>query len=378
MVLRLAALLIAIAAILLVAFNTYNSPKDYGRAIADCRNDILAPNDAISACTKLIEHPDVSDENLHFFLGKRAWAFRRADDYENAISDTDQALRMQPDNINTWVRRAYINDASGAIEAAAEDFSKALELDPDRISTLMHRAKLLNLRGDYEKALQDYEQVLLHEPLNDMAAGKRIGIHIKLKNYDLAIYLLNQAAAIWPEKHYIQEALGRLYHHHSEDYEKSLQAFARLAELEPSDLHGLFFPGMVHLKFGAERRGVEYIERYAERVAKDVPSGEGFISRSIVGPAQNVLLGESPQFLYRGITYSAAGRPDLAQIEFERHLGEGGVIAAKLLRDLLDSYGFYNTSTTEKGSDDKFDEALKKYIEHLGSIFSLEALGHRL
>ena len=378
MILRIAALLIAISAISLTAFNKYNSPKDYSETIADCRSDKLAPDDAIIACTKLIERPDISNENLNFFLGKRAWAFRRADDFKSAISDIDRALELQPNNINMWVRRAYINDASGAIKTAAEDFKKALELDPSKVSTLMHRANLLYLRGDYETALQDYEKVLLHEPLNDVAVRKRIGIHIKLKNYDLAIDLLNQAAANWPKKRYIQEALGLLYYHHRKDYEKSLQAFSRLSELEPSDLHDIFFPGMVYLKFGDEQLGVEYIERYADQVVKDALSGESLISRSIVGSAQKVLLGESPKFLYRGITYSIAGRADLAKIEFERYLSEGGVIAAKLLQDLLDGYGFYNAASTEKDQDDKFDEALKEYIGHLKSLYSLENLGNNL
>jgi len=374
MALRLAALLIAIVAISLTVFDTYNSPKDYSKIIADCRNDNLAPNDAILACTTLIEHPDIPDKNLHHFLGNRAWAFRRVDDYENAISDMDHALELQPNNINMWVRRAYINNASGAIEDAAKDFSKALELDLDSVSTLMHRAKQLNLRGDFKEALQDYEQVLLLEPLNDRAAGMRVGIHIKLENYDQAIDLLNQAATIWPEKHYIQGSLGRLYYHHSEDYEKSLRAFSRLSELEPSDLHDLFFPGMVNLKLGNKNLGKDYIERYAELFDKNAFSDEGIFAGTIKGLILRVLLGKNPQYLYRGIAYSAAEQPDLARIEFARYIESGGSAAVKGLRNILIQNGYCPDNGCKRYKDDDFKDALSDFIGHLGSTFTLDAL----
>ncbi|NOR62931.1 MAG: hypothetical protein GQ535_10615 [Rhodobacteraceae bacterium] len=90
-----------------MAYSFYIGPDP---AVSACVNGGRAA-ETVSACTELIESPDLRAENLPILLSKRAWAARRVGDFNTAMSDIDRALALQPEAPLLWVNRAFINDA---------------------------------------------------------------------------------------------------------------------------------------------------------------------------------------------------------------------------------------------------------------------------
>ena len=79
-------------------------------------------------------------------LGKLALAIRNQGDtkaileqYEEAIADYDQALRVQPDNMLAYIHRGLAKARMGDFEEAIIDFNQALQLQPNYAIALMNR-----------------------------------------------------------------------------------------------------------------------------------------------------------------------------------------------------------------------------------------------
>jgi len=99
------------------------------------------------------------EEKSPGFLMQRAFNRIQTKDYEGALKDYNEALKLNANNAAAYVSRGtlyalYIND----FKAAFADFDKAIELDPKMGGAYYNRAELkVNLK-DYKGALSDFDQ----------------------------------------------------------------------------------------------------------------------------------------------------------------------------------------------------------------------------
>jgi tetratricopeptide (TPR) repeat protein len=97
-------------------------------------------------------------------------------DYDKAIADYDQALRIEQ-RANFFTNRGDSYQFKGELGAALDDYNAALRLDPNFALAYNNRAVLYKKMGDRAKALADYEAALRLDPGNENAAnGRRIMI----------------------------------------------------------------------------------------------------------------------------------------------------------------------------------------------------------
>ena len=138
--------------ILAVAFcnrgNAYQDYKgDYDRAIQDYDQAIrLKPDYAIA-----------------FY--NRGYAYQHKGDYDRAIQDYDQAVRLKPDdaaalNNRCWARAV----ANKALEAALSDCNESLRLRPDDAGTMHSRGFVHFRMGRYDEAIADFDNSLSRDP----------------------------------------------------------------------------------------------------------------------------------------------------------------------------------------------------------------------
>ena len=89
-------------------------------------------------------------------LNNRGNAYYGKGEFERAIKDYDEAIRMNPKYTAAYDNRGLAYKHKGDSERAIKDFDEAIELDPKSPLTLFHRGQARFSSGQYGPALRDF------------------------------------------------------------------------------------------------------------------------------------------------------------------------------------------------------------------------------
>jgi len=112
----------------------------------------------------------------NYFFVNRGSAYLMKGDYEKAIADYHQALRINPKDANAYHNRgtAYFN--KGDFEGAISDFNKALEINPGYAESYFYKALACEKIGHLQEALESYKDFIENVPpqyVNDIDYAKK-------------------------------------------------------------------------------------------------------------------------------------------------------------------------------------------------------------
>jgi tetratricopeptide (TPR) repeat protein len=125
----------------------YSAKGDYDRAIADYDQAIaLDPKYAVA-------------------YNDRCWArMAIGRDVQAALSDCNESLRINPNDVNTLDSRGFVNLKLGQLNDAIADFTAALEYNPKIPTSLYGRALAERKKGDEQSAAADMGAAKAIEP----------------------------------------------------------------------------------------------------------------------------------------------------------------------------------------------------------------------
>ncbi|HEY1188693.1 MAG TPA: tetratricopeptide repeat protein [Gemmata sp.] len=86
--------------------------------------------------------------------------------YEKAIKDLDEALRLDPKKVTALNARGAAHGRALKYGKAANDFTEAIRLDPKNAVAFVNRGLMRFERGEWETALADLDEGLRLEPKN--------------------------------------------------------------------------------------------------------------------------------------------------------------------------------------------------------------------
>lgn len=97
------------------------------------------------------------------------------DDWDGALADLDQAIKLEPDTAGLYfsrgVARIFLNDGDGALA----DLDQALALDPNLAEAYFARGLINRCRGRVEKSLADFRRyVELVTDTQSLADAKKL------------------------------------------------------------------------------------------------------------------------------------------------------------------------------------------------------------
>ena len=122
--------------------NAWGIKGEYDKAIADFTEAIrLKPDDAAA-----------------FFYRGLAWGNKR--EYDKAIADYTEAIRLKPDYAFAFNNRGNAWWHLGDYDRAIADHTEAIRLKPERAAAFNNRGVAWAYKGEYDKALEDFSQAL--------------------------------------------------------------------------------------------------------------------------------------------------------------------------------------------------------------------------
>jgi tetratricopeptide (TPR) repeat protein len=94
----------------------------------------------------------------------RALARLGLGDHRGAIGDLDEALRLNPSWAAAYGVRGEARILLGDYGGAIADYTAALRINPDHLLSYINRGVARSQLGDFEGAVADYDEVLRRDP----------------------------------------------------------------------------------------------------------------------------------------------------------------------------------------------------------------------
>ena len=183
---------------------------------AQCRDaDIDA---RIAACSELVAAGgrEASRRRSVAYIN-RALAFRTKGAVESALSDLDEALRLDPNSAIARRERASIRHAKGEWDGALADYGAALAAEPKSAAVFCGRAETYLAKRDIYRAIADYDRALQLDGRLARAYAGRARAHLgsgevnkALADFDEAVRLDPKAASTRIDRGGVLQAAGDL------------------------------------------------------------------------------------------------------------------------------------------------------------------------
>jgi tetratricopeptide (TPR) repeat protein len=164
----------------------------------------------LAACTRALAQTDLDAEARFILLDARAWLYKKAERYKEAIADYDAAIALFPERASLYRDRGEVHSLLKNYQAALEDLDRSLELEPDYVWGWYARGFMLERLGRNEDALESYGKGLALDPKDWDALDSRAKLQMQLGNNAAAIADLDVLLTIDPYSaaHYVRRGIA--------------------------------------------------------------------------------------------------------------------------------------------------------------------------
>jgi TonB family protein len=229
---------------------------------ASQRCDSHDPDVTIPGCTELIQSgqqpttpPDIADA-----YNNRGLAYDIKGDYDRAIQDFDEAIRLKPSDFTAFNNRGLAYSHKGDYDRAIKDYNQAIQLEPDYADAFNNRGVAYRYKVNYDRAIKDYNQAIrlkadLAEAFNNRGLVYRLkgDSHRAMQDYDEAIRLKPDFAVAYYQRGLVYGSMR--------DYEHAIEDLDQAVRLKPDYAWAFYYRGLAKQLKGDEAGGAADITR---------------------------------------------------------------------------------------------------------------------
>ena len=139
---------------------------------------------ALAHCTRAIDTGQLSPAGLAITLNNRANAYQNKRDWDRAIADYNEALRLEADSALFRNNRGAAYQHKGDHERALQDYDAAIRLDSTSASAFNNRGRAYHFKENYAQAIRDYDEAIELDPDYALAFYNR-----GLARFDQSLYI---------------------------------------------------------------------------------------------------------------------------------------------------------------------------------------------
>ena len=169
-------------------------------------------------------------------------------DYDRALRDYEQAIRLNPANAGAYINRGLSLAEHGDYEAALKDYDEAIRIDPSKYKAFYGRSFTQAQLGDFDAAWRDISETLRLNPKFAPAYVYRGGLLARQEKWKNARADYEKARRIDPNLASAWAAIARLALRHRE-YHEAVLNFEKLLSLKlspPARADGLNALAWIH------------------------------------------------------------------------------------------------------------------------------------
>ncbi|MHC4087845.1 MAG: tetratricopeptide repeat protein [Planctomycetota bacterium] len=213
-----------LAAAFALRANAYHNIEDYDAAIRDY-------TEAIRIVKPTLE--ELPKEQSAGIYNDRGFAYFMKDDYNRAIADYTKAIQFKQDFADAYINRGEAYVTKQMYDDAIADYNEAIRLDSNNVLAYVYRGEACNRKGEYDNAIADCTKALELDPKNPQAYYERGFAHFGKEEYNLAIVECTEAIRLDPQFSVAYMERGVAYYRKS-NYDKALADFTEVARLVPN------------------------------------------------------------------------------------------------------------------------------------------------
>ena len=245
----------------------YNSLLEFGIDLDKIYYELghlyLKKADKIHAVTAFKLATELNPENP-YYNNSLAYAYVKAELYDDAIEYYQQAIKLNPDA--EWT--SIVCHALGAIyaeikenfEAAEATFNAGMVLDPNNVDIQLSLGDLYMAQNDVDRAIKTYCDAIATDPLNYLTYAKT-GLALWEKDYlEESVVAFQKSIEINPEFEIAQNNLGVVYLDGYGDPKSSLEYFKTAINLNPNYTLAYFNLARAYQAMGDKADAAEYYQ----------------------------------------------------------------------------------------------------------------------
>ncbi len=178
------------------------------------------------------------DSENPFYHNSLAYAYSKAELYDDAIEHYQKAIANNPDkewtSIVCQALGSIYAEVKGNVEAAVSTFQAGIILNPDNYDLYLSLGDIYMAEYDLDNAIRAYCDAITRNP-EDYRGYSKAGIALWEKDYlEEALIAYHKAIELNPENEFAQNNLGIIYFDGLGDAEEALEYFETAIELNPS------------------------------------------------------------------------------------------------------------------------------------------------
>jgi Flp pilus assembly protein TadD len=110
----------------------------------------------------------------------RGYAFAKNQQFQEAIQDYTEAIKIKPNDPRIYEQRAAVEMKMYDYDKALADYSELIKLKPNEVRYLNYRAYIYEVKDDVQNSMADTEKVLKLDPNNQDAKTRKQRLEQKL------------------------------------------------------------------------------------------------------------------------------------------------------------------------------------------------------
>jgi lipoprotein NlpI len=208
------------------------------------RDHALTPDLRITACTTMIQPGREPVKSLAPYYVDRCWAYNEKNDYDRAMQDCNEAIRIDPANVNAFIGRGAVYGRKGDVDRAIADFDAATRLDPKLAAAFDNRGIAYKAKGALDRAIAEFNEAIRLDPKRATAFHGRGDAYKAKGDLDHAIADYDKGIQLAPKQadNYFGRGIANLY---GGSLPKALADLDRASKLDPKDAYAALWLDIV-------------------------------------------------------------------------------------------------------------------------------------